>query len=63
MINITTPCPSCGKRKKIRTRCELTKDYLRVTVRNGCYSCGWQPAQRHFFESRRPARTTNFMRP
>jgi len=52
MFRIKTPCPRCGKKKMVRSVAELTKDYLTVTVRNGCYRCGWRPARKYFHKKR-----------
>ena len=57
MYRIKTPCPRCGKQKKIRTYCEMTDEYIKVIVRNGCFSCGWRPPRKYYFRTWGPPRS------
>jgi hypothetical protein len=45
---IKIPCYHCGKPKKVTTICDMRRTTIYVSVKHGCYSCGWMPRQRHF---------------
>ena len=53
VFRITLPCPRCSedrdhKKKIIRTDCTLTKEWIKITIRNGCYRpcCDWKPLRK-----------------